>query len=246
MKLKILGSSSLGNCYILEDGGQALIIEAGIPFTQVKRALDFDLQKAVCCLISHAHLDHSGYIRHFLSSGITVMALPDVFVQHDIPKTASFRKEIHPGCGYKVGEFKIIAFHLAHDVPCLGFLIEHPRSGKIIFITDTISCNYTFPGLNQIMIEANYEDHTLNENIQSGRVPLSLRNRLLGSHMEFETTKQILRNQDLSQVRNIVLIHLSDGNSNENRFVSEIRAMTGKPVYAASKGMEINFDKEPF
>lgn len=35
--IKSLGSSSSGNCYILDNGNEALIIEAGIRFIDVKR-----------------------------------------------------------------------------------------------------------------------------------------------------------------------------------------------------------------
>ena len=246
MNLKILGSNSLGNSYILENDNEALIIEAGIKLKEVKKTLNFDLRKVAACIVTHSHNDHSGYIVDYINASITVLALEETFRAHNISETASFRKVINPGRGYKAGNFKIIAFTVAHDVPCLGFLIDHPQSGRILFITDTMTCDYTFSGLNHLMIEANYSDDQLTKNIQSETVPLSLRARLLASHMEFETTKQILKNQDLSQVRNIVLIHLSDGNSDEGRFVSEIKAMTGKTVYAAQKGMEINFDREPF
>lgn len=37
MELRVLGSSSSGNCYILDNGNEALIIEAGIRFIDVKR-----------------------------------------------------------------------------------------------------------------------------------------------------------------------------------------------------------------
>lgn len=37
MVLKVLGSSSQGNCYILENRDEALIIEAGVRFIEVKR-----------------------------------------------------------------------------------------------------------------------------------------------------------------------------------------------------------------
>ena len=47
MKLKCLGSGSSGNCYILENDSEALIIEAGIPFMTVKKALDFNINKIV-------------------------------------------------------------------------------------------------------------------------------------------------------------------------------------------------------
>ena len=40
MKLKVLGSNSQGNCYLLEDDHECLIIEAGVPIREVKKALD--------------------------------------------------------------------------------------------------------------------------------------------------------------------------------------------------------------
>ena len=40
MVLKVLGSSSSGNSYILDDGNEALIIEAGIKLLDVKKLWD--------------------------------------------------------------------------------------------------------------------------------------------------------------------------------------------------------------
>lgn len=56
MKLKVLGSGSSGNCYILENDTEALIIEAGVPFMEVKKALDFNISKIQGVVISHEHL----------------------------------------------------------------------------------------------------------------------------------------------------------------------------------------------
>lgn len=56
MILKCLGSSSKGNCYLLIGDSETLIIEAGIKFKEVKKALDFDLSNVVGCCISHEHL----------------------------------------------------------------------------------------------------------------------------------------------------------------------------------------------
>ena len=64
MKLKILGSSSSGNCYILDNGNEALIIEAGIKLLDVKKALGWNIRKVVGCLITHQHNDHSKYIKN--------------------------------------------------------------------------------------------------------------------------------------------------------------------------------------
>lgn len=61
MKFRCLGSGSSGNCYILENDSEALIIEAGIPFMTVKKALDFNISKIVGVVVSHSHGDHAKY-----------------------------------------------------------------------------------------------------------------------------------------------------------------------------------------
>ena len=62
MKLKVLGSNSAGNCYILENDKEALIVEAGIDFRNVKKALGFNLSKVSGAIITHQHGDHSKYV----------------------------------------------------------------------------------------------------------------------------------------------------------------------------------------
>ena len=246
MKLTCLGSNSLGNCYILEAAKEILIIEAGVRLSEVKKAINFNINKIVGTIVSHEHNDHSGYISEYIKAGIMTLALEDVFKSKNIDPLASFCKVIAAGKGYKVGNFKILAFNVSHDVPCLGFLIDHRESGKILFITDTMTCDYSFPGLQHILIEANYSDEILDANIAKGKIPVSMRSRLLSTHMELESTKHILLNQDLSQVRNIILIHLSDGNSNEVKFVKEVSDITGRNVIAANKGIVVNLNSIPF
>ena len=74
MVLKVLGSSSRGNCYVLENEREALILEAGIKFSEAKRALDYNITKVVGCLITHEHKDHAGHISEVLGACIPVYA----------------------------------------------------------------------------------------------------------------------------------------------------------------------------
>lgn len=46
MELRVLGSSSSGNCYILDNGNEALIIEAGIRFIDVKKGFGFQYSQS--------------------------------------------------------------------------------------------------------------------------------------------------------------------------------------------------------
>jgi len=242
MKLHILGSSSKGNGYVLEAANDALIIEAGVKLIEAKKAINFNLSKVVGCVISHQHGDHAGYIQEYVDAGIMVLALPEVITSKKL--TRSY-KAIEFGKGYIFGNFKVLPFELMHDVPCAGYLIEHPESGKILFITDTYACKYQFSGVAHMLIEANYADDILTNNILEGRVPQIMRKRLITSHMELESTKELLRSYDLEHIQNIVLIHLSDGNSDRNRFIKECKEVTGCKVVVADAGMSMNFDATP-
>jgi phosphoribosyl 1,2-cyclic phosphodiesterase len=245
MRLNVLGSDSNGNCYVLQNDKEALIIEAGVRFSEVKKALKWQLSKVVGAVITHEHNDHAKYVRDFVSNGITVLALPSVFKAKGID-SLSFRKEIEPMHGYIVGGFKVFAIPVCHDVPCVGFIIEHEDMGRMFFVTDTMMLEYRVPGLNHILLEANYAEDILDAKIEAGSVPLSMKPRLIHSHMEIETTKGILRANDLSGVNEIVLIHLSNGNSDERRFVREVQETSGKPVYAAVAGLELNLSINPY
>lgn len=56
MFLKVLSSSSLGNCYIIENNDEAIIIEAGVNIKKIKENLNFNLDKIRGVIISHVHL----------------------------------------------------------------------------------------------------------------------------------------------------------------------------------------------
>lgn len=245
MVLKCLGSGSSGNCYLLEASDGVLIIEAGIPAIEIKKALRFQLKQVLGCVISHEHRDHSRSLKDILSYGIKVLALPQVFDSHNL-RNRVFCKEVQPMHGYQVGGFKIFCLSVAHDVPCLGFVIEHKEMGRLLFVTDTMMLEYRLPKLNHIMLEANYADDILLQNIESGIVPHSMKDRLLHSHMEIETTKGILMANDLSEVSEIILIHLSGNNSDAERFRKEIKAVSGKPTYIARRGLEIDLSSIPY
>ena len=144
-----------------------------------------------------------------------------------------------------LGNFNVIPFQLQHDVPCFGYLISHPDSGVTAFITDSSSCDHIFPELSHVIIECNYARDILEANILAGKVRYTQGRRIIATHMELENCKKVLQGTDLSSVRNILLAHLSPDNSDEERFLQEIAAVTGKQVTIASAQVELDFGAHP-
>jgi len=246
MNLTVLGSSSKGNCYILENEKEALIIEAGISPKEIKKALNFDISKVKGVICSHSHLDHSKYLRNINELGIPVFANEQTFLAHKMSVFTPNRCIIISRAIFSMGNFKIKPFTLSHDVPNLGFYINHPETGNIVFATDTNYIPYKFDKVSTYIVEANFAMDILNKNIESGKLPYFVAKRALGSHMEITSTINFLKESDLSEVKNIVLIHLSGGNSDSKQFKKSVEAVTGKNVHIASKGLKININNQIF
>jgi phosphoribosyl 1,2-cyclic phosphodiesterase len=196
------------------------------------------------CICGHEHQDHAKYIKEYLKAGIkcyinegTNKALFEDKQQYNV--NILLEKEQK-----SIGEFLVKTFPLEHDVQNLGFLIHHFESGLICYITDTNYCHYTFKGLNQVLIESNYSNEIIDQKLLDGTANKFVRDRVLTYHLEFETTKEFLRANDLTRVNNIILLHLSMGNSNANQFRREVTELTGKQVFVATQGLEIDLNKE--
>lgn len=246
MKLIVVNSGSAGNSYLLTDSkGNSLLLEAGVHPDEVYKAMNFDVRGLCGVLCSHIHLDHSRYVPYYAERGRKVFALRETLDAAGCNGN-NYCKPIEPMHGYKLGAFKILPFNVHHDVPCIGFVIEHPEMGKMLFATDTMMLEYRFSGLNHIMIEANYSDEIVERNIDNGIVPAVMRDRLMTTHLSLENAIGMLKANDLTNVNEIILIHLSNNNSDVGEFRRRVMSATGKPVYIAEKGLEIEVNREVY
>lgn len=238
MKLKILGSSSSGNCYFLESETEVLILECGVPVREIKKALDWNFKKVVGCLVTHSHNDHSKSIKDLQTFGVKVYALPETFESKNID--SPFSVPIEVGEFYAMGGFQVFPLPARHDVPIVCFLIYHRDFGNLMFATDTYIIPIEMRGVRNWMIEANYDKDKLAQDVEDCKTNSYLAQRVVKSHMSIGKTLEAVKASGIESVKNIVLIHLSDSNSDMNIFKNRMQELTGCHVWVAEKGLEIN------
>lgn len=233
--IKVLASGSTGNCYIIQAGEDILLLECGINIKEIKQGLDFDLSKVKGCLITHEHKDHCKSINNILAAGI------DVYMSQGTAKGIEFLDErysyrfnyLRHKIPKHIDGFTIIPFDVQHDVnEPLGFLIYHPKVGKIVFATDTYYLKVTFKNVDHILIECNYSEDILPQ------LP-AWRARTIKSHMNLETLKEMLKTWELGNIKDITLIHISNDNGEPERFKEEIENFTGIKTYVEEPGLTI-------
>lgn len=228
MEFTVFGSGSSGNCYRIQDGTDTLLLEAGLPFKQMREALSFRLSTLAGVLVSHSHGDHAKGVKDLVKAGVDVYCHPDT--AQEIGVSGHRVHTLEPLKTIQVGGFYVMPFPLVHDISNYGYLVAKGRH-KLVYMTDTQFCPYRFEGLTHVAIETNHAADILWGNVRQGHIPPSLGKRIRETHMSLETAKGFLQANDLSRVEQVFLLHLSSANSDEARFKREVQEITGCPVY---------------
>lgn len=230
ISIECFGSSSAGNCYRLKSNvnGDEIILDAGLPFKSIQRACRYNFLHLFGVLVTHQHGDHSKSVVDWLKLGHKVYMTKDTAQALHILDERTW-VEIKPKQSFKIGCFTVLPFELEHDVPNVGFLITDGDE-KLLYITDTFYCKYTFKGVHRILVECNHSYEILKSKIHEDELSKQRMERLVKSHFALENVVKFLQSMDLTECKAIHLIHLSNENSNEEQFKSVVQAATGKLV----------------
>ena len=222
MKFEALASSSHGNVYIVSDSDTRILLECGVSYKKLKQLCGFSTADLAACLISHEHKDHAGCVQDLIKAGMPVYMSCGTAEALELDETQLDAAEaLEHGVQLTVGTIDIVPFTTFHDAKePLGFLLRSRSDGEVVvFATDTVNLNYRFPGVNVLAIEANYDKYILEK---CERIPEKVRHRITNSHMEIDVLCDYLRKLDLSQCREVFLLHLSDGTSHEGHFINKV------------------------
>lgn len=223
MRFQKYYSSSHGNLYaVAAANGKRLLIDPGVTWPRLQKALSYELANIIGCLVSHEHKDHSKAVERVIYAGI------DVYASEGTLKAVEPSLHLHRRAHvirdreqFKAGEiFEIFPFAVHHDaVEPLGFIVHERCIGtnggeNLLFVTDTSHITQRFgTAFNIIAICCGYDKEVLKARVDSGDINEIFAKRLLTSHMERSVTlRYITEFCCLDKCREIHLLHASRDN----------------------------------
>ena len=160
--------------------------------------------------------EHSAFISRFLRLGMKVYAHEETWLKTQISRPVRNAVTIEAGKQFNVGTLIVKPFNVAHvnsdGTPCenIGFLIYSTKTKeKMLWITDASYIESRFPPMDYICIECNYVDIEDYAN-ELEFVNTFVEGRRLRSHLSLDRCVEFLKQQDLSRVKEIRLLHLTE------------------------------------
>ena len=216
MIVKVLSSGSKGNSTYIESNGTKILLDVGIPFHSIDKALE-EINKSVYELdgvvISHEHHDHLGGIQS-LSKKVPV----PIFIRKDLEKEV--KKLVRDDLvnivedSIEIGNLSIKLFNNSHDVPNSGYIVEDGTS-SLVYITDTGYINRKnieiTKNKNVYIIESNHDE----EMLMNGSYPYMLKQRVLSDtgHLSNKSATSYLKKVIGDNTKYIILAHISENNN---------------------------------
>lgn len=226
VEFQILGSSSGGNCALLQTGHSKVLVDVGFSAKRIACLLEAageSLEAIDAVFLTHEHSDHAQGIR-----GLAKRADLPVFANRDTAEAvqAKLNKPVNwqifqTGTGFHFRDLKVRSFALPHDAyDPVGFtfhwgeegdLFSPPRS--LAWVTDLgyvpEHVREHIRQVHTLVIEANYDEDLLE---RDERRPWSTKQRIRGrhghlsNHAAFELIEELSRGSLLEKV---YLAHLS-------------------------------------
>lgn len=232
MKIEVIASGSSGNCYKLSNEDTTLLIECGIPYKKIQEALNFKTTDIDGVLVSHEHVDHSKACKNLIKAGVDLYMTKGTkeALKLDSHRVKNFEESNDKTYRwFEIGSIKIMPFKSIHDAKePVNFYISNKRTAeRLLFITDTMYVEGRFNIIDYLMLEINYVRETINNN---SKIDPALRKRIKENHMSLETAIDFLNKCNLSRLKKVYVLHLSDANSDAKVIKERLQELTGVAV----------------
>lgn len=232
--IKVFGSGSSGNGYVIDNGTDQLLLEAGIKYKDVAVGLGFDFSRVRGMLITHEHGDHSKYIKQFIDK-TTIDVYMSAGTAAALELEPSYRIHlVRPFQQLHLGTWSVTGFSVQHDAAePLGYVCDTNAGQRLLYVTDTYYVRYKFNDITHMLVEMNYAEDLATFNETHNGYNHSLHKRIYTSHFEEQASLKFIDANRSRALQQVMLIHVSATNGDPERFKAATQEITGVPVSVA-------------
>ncbi len=131
MKITNIASGSKGNSTLIELDNKNILIDIGLPISNLEKRLGRPFPKIDILIITHTHVDHIKGIKSIIrEQNPTIYTLENGLTEKVSSKKINYQKSIEEE------NLIIELFEVSHDVPCAGVYIKY-KNKELVYITDT-------------------------------------------------------------------------------------------------------------
>ena len=215
LSLCCIASGSKGNCTFVTDGDTRIVIDLGIPATRAEASLSALGAYADCdIIVTHSHTDHINGIKTFYKRHPGAR----VHCQRESARAVTSYTGVTPiieGREFYIGNIRVSAIPVPHDVPCFGYVFDcDGKRAAIVTDIGEVEDNAlsALSGVDLLVIEANHDTDLLKQSI---KYPPQLKARIASKHGHLSNADCAAACAFLatSGVKNFVLAHLSEENN---------------------------------
>ena len=214
-----LNSGSNGNCYYVGNETEAILVDAGIPCSEIEKRLqrlELSMMKVKDVFISHEHSDHISGL-----NGLAKKYQLPVYVTHATHTFGKMKLEKHLVSSFTVnepvfiGNLSITAFPKFHDAadPC-SFIVSYNKIKVGVFTDIGTPCKNVIDHFKQChaaFLESNYDEVML----EQGNYPYFLKSRIRGDkgHLSNNQALKLFTEHKPPFMSHLLLSHLSKNNN---------------------------------
>ncbi len=211
LSFAVLSSGSKGNCTLIWDESDTLLIDFGISYRRFREAtIPFGLQNnPVSLFVSHEHSDHSAGIKTLRNR-----ASADVYSRRGTLEALGLPNTYEIGGSCVIGDFEISAVDISHDAAePVAYVVRHSDS-KITVASDMGIVNERLiaeaEGSDILAFESNHDVELL----KTGSYPPYLKKRILSDvgHLSNSQSSEAIGKM-VSENTRVILTHLSEENN---------------------------------
>ena len=220
MRAWTLGSGSKGNSILLESEGTRVLIDAGYSPRALKQrlaAVHVAPESISAVIVTHEHIDHMRGVRaaqrrwkwHVYGSAGTIGAIKEL----DESRTTSLRSS----APFTIGALQFELVRVPHDATApTAVVATATSSGFRAGIAHDLGAvpeklRIAFERLDLLLLESNHDE----EMLRTGPYPAFLQARISGGSGHLSNRKSAAFTRELAgaQLRQLVLLHLSEANN---------------------------------